>query len=182
MPNKYTAGANFRILSMDVSASSTGWSFLDGVDGKIEYGTIKTKSNKSTAERLTNFRSELRVILDKHKPSVVVLEDTFIGKNPSVNKLLSKFGGVAEQTVFEYCSNVPYIVSNKSVKAFFKAKCKEDMFAIVVDVLEWDVRSHPFNKFNDIVDSIGQLMYCCDSTLGIKQFRLECDYGYRYQR
>lgn len=173
---------SFSILSMDISASCTGWSFIDSKSKEFIYGNIKTNSKLSTAERLGVFREELKLLLTKYIPKVVVLEDTFIGMNPTVNKLLSKFGGVAEQTVFEYCGTPPYIVSNKSVKAFFKAKSKEVMFETVVDILDWDEKLYPFKKFNDIVDSIGQLMYCCDSTLGIKQYRVECDYGYRYER
>ena len=61
------------------------------------------------------------------------MEDTFVGMNPKVNKLLSKFGGVAEQLVFEMAKTSPIIVSNTAVKAFFGMKKKEELFVVITD-------------------------------------------------
>lgn len=169
------------ILSLDISASCTGWSAINHEDDVLIYGTIITKPKLPTAARLDKFRDELKFLLSKYKPRAVVIEDTFVGRNPAVNKLLSKFGGVAEQTIFEYCKSPPYIVSNKTVKAFFKVKDKESMFEVIIDLLDWEKDVYPFKKFNDIVDAIGQLMYCCDVLLETREYRVECEYGYRYK-
>ena len=168
------------ILSLDISASCTGWSAMNYEEEIFMYGTIKTNPKHPTASRLDKFRDELKLILSKYKPREVVIEDTFVGANPSVTKLLSKFAGVAEQTIFEYCKIPPYVVSNKSVKAFFKVKDKDALFLVVTDILEWDENVYTFRKFNDIVDSIGQLVYCSDEILKSKQFKTEHDYGYRF--
>jgi Holliday junction resolvasome RuvABC endonuclease subunit len=169
------------ILSLDISASCTGWSAINHEDGVFIYGNITTKAKLPTAARLDKFRDELKFLLSKYKPRVVVIEDTFLGRNPLVNKLLSKFAGVAEQTIFEYRKAPPYIVSNKTVKAFFKAKDKEALFNIMLDLLEWDPGFYPFKKYNDVVDSIAQLIYCCDSILKTKKHRTEHEYGFKYK-
>lgn len=170
----------FRGLSFDVSASSTGWSFLSNKSNKFEFGTIKTKPKFSTAERLDTFRKEFIKLVKKYKPTVIVLEDTFVGLNPKVNKLLSKFGGVAEQVVFELTRKPPIIVSNKTVKAFFGTKKKEALFIVVSDLLEWDTEEFTYKKYNDVADASAQLIYACDKLLKVKVIREELDYGYRF--
>jgi len=49
-----------RVLSLDISASSTGWAFAFGqARGIFEYGLIKTNPKFGEAERLSFFRQEL---------------------------------------------------------------------------------------------------------------------------
>jgi len=127
------------------------------------------------------FRTKLLRLLKKYKPSVVILEDTFVGMNPKVNKLLSKFGGVAEQLVFEIFKIPPIIVSNKTVKAFFGTKKKEKLFIVIADLLEWDTDECTYKKYNDMADACAQAMYVCDILLEIKRIREIKDYGYRFR-
>lgn len=166
------------VLSLDISASCTGWSLL--VNNKIEYGKIKTKATLTTAQRLHIFRTELARVMQLYKPEAVIIEDTFVGANPSVVKLLAKFAGVAEQLVFEFFNCAPVIISNKSVKAFFKAKDKKDLFNIVVDVLDWKSKSSSYTDFNDVIDSCAQLLYYYNEVLKTKVFREELNYGYKF--
>lgn len=167
---------------MDISASCTGWSFMTNRSNDIKYGTIKTDNKFETAERLDFFRKELIKIINKHKPTIVVLEDTFVGKNPKVNKLLSKFGGVAEQLIYELIGKIPIIVSNKTVKAFFSTTKKEKLFIIVTDIIGWkDQQKFTFKEYNDVIDSIAQVIYTMDNLLELKNIRLETEYGFRYR-
>lgn len=173
--------SKFRILSLDISASCTGWSFLTNNSKNIKYGTIKTDKKLETAERLDFFRKELIKVIKKYKPTLVVLEDTFVGKNPKVNKLLSKFGGVAEQLVYELIDEIPLIISNKTVKSFFSTTKKEKLFIIVSDIIGWkDQEKFTFKEYNDIIDSIAQILYAIDILLKLKNIRLETDYGFRF--
>jgi len=180
MLRKPISKTNGNILSLDVSASSTGWSVITGKGTVLKYGTIVTNPKLKTPARLDKFRKEIKLLLVRHKPVVVLLEDTFSGKFPAVVKLLAKFGGVAEQVVFEHCNACPYIINNKSVKAYFKTKNKEALFETVADLLGWDQDVFSYKKYNDIVDSIAQLMYYSDEVLGRKKYRFECDYGYKF--
>ena len=49
----------FRVLSLDVSGSSTGWSFIAYNSRKQHFGTIKTSNKDCLGKRLTIFRSEI---------------------------------------------------------------------------------------------------------------------------
>jgi len=172
---------SYRILSLDVSSTSTGWSFITKRKGFLKFGTIRPPSKLSVPEKLNFFRLELIKVLTTYKPTYIVLEDTFMGANPKVTKLLAKFGGVAEQTVYEYSSKAPYIMSNTTPKSFFKAKKKEKLFILIIDLLDLADKMVTFKEWNDITDSIAQLWCYCDSVLHVENIREEKEYGYRFR-
>jgi len=170
---------NYRVLSLDISSSSTGWSFICGANLKtLKFGTIAPDPKLNTTMKLDFFRNELKKLFIKFKPNYIILEDTFLGNNPKVAKLLAKFAGVAEQSVFEFCQVIPYIMGNTTPKSFFKAKNKEALYTIIVDLFAFEEMS--FGKCNDITDSIAQLLCYCDEVIKIKKVRMEKEYGYQY--
>ena len=120
-------------------------------------------------------KKKLTKILDKLKPSHIVIEEPFFGRNIKVCMLLSYYGGVAQATVYDVLKVKPFIISNKKVKSYFKAKTKEDLFCV------WDNDEWTFKKDNDISDALGQLMCYCDDILGIKKFKKETEYGVKYE-
>ena len=170
-----------KVLSLDVSASSTGWSFGSGKYRKIQYGLIKTSPKFSRPERLNYFRHELEKLLLKLKPSHIVMEDVFAGLNTKTLVLLSKFAGVAEESCYSISGIEPYIIHTNTVKAYFKAKKKEDVFEAVSDIFGWDPGKFSFKKYNDISDSLAQLLCYVDKVLDLKKFRVEKEYGYLYE-
>lgn len=166
-------------MSLDVSASSTGWSCINEQD-VLCFGTIQPAKNLDVTHKLDFFRTELKKLFIKFKPTYVVLEDTFLGNNPKVVKLLAKFGGVAEQAIFEYCKITPYLMGNTTPKSFFKVPTKERLFAIMIDLVEFNIEMI-FKNHNDITDSVAQLFCYCDEILKLKEVRMEKDYGYKYK-
>lgn len=167
-----------KVLSLDVSASSTGWSFTTNKPcAKVEYGLIKTKAKESHAERLVHFRKELIRLIRGYKPSHIVMEDVFSGPNAKTLVLLAKFGGVAQEVSKSVARVEPYIIHNNTVKAFFKVKNKEEVFNSVTCIMEQD---WTFNKHNDITDATAQLLCYMDHILKVRTFRTEKPYGYLY--
>jgi len=175
------ANNSYRVLSLDVSSTSTGWSFITERKNSLKFGTIRPDRKLSVVAKLNFFRVELIKVLKKYKPTYIVLEDTFMGANPKVTKLLAKFGGVAEQTVYEYSKKEPYVMSNTTPKSFFKAKKKEKLFVLIIDLLDFTEKMITFKEWNDIADSIAQLWCYCDEVLEIKKIREEKEYGYRFR-
>jgi Holliday junction resolvasome RuvABC endonuclease subunit len=168
-----------KVLSLDISASSTGWAFYDGCE--FEYGVIKTSPKNSRAERLSNFKMELEQLLTELAPAQVVIEDLYSGLNPRTLILLAKFVGVAEVCCLEHTDVDPYTISTNTVKSYFKAKKKENVFECVVSIFEWEDDELTFKKFNDMADALAQLICYYDKVLDEKQFRFEKDYGYFYE-
>lgn len=171
-----------RILSLDVSSSSTGWAFMFGAASRrFTYGLIKTNSKFSLSERLSFFRDELLKLLIEFRPTHVVMEDIFAGPNNKVLIMLSKFAGVAEECCFSTVGIQPYLMATNTVKSYFKSKSKEDIFNLMSDVLDWTDHNVSFKKHNDLTDAIAQLIVYYDLVLEYRKFRFEKEYGYLYE-
>lgn len=173
-----------RVLSLDISASSTGWAFSFGqARGKLELGTIETSSKFSESERLAYFRAAIAKLLVTFRPTHVVMEDIFSGLNPKTLKLLAKFAGVAEECCQTMAKVTPYIMSTTTVKSYFKVKKKEEIFDAIVELLNWHELDEDisFKKHNDITDAIAQLFCYYDQILKVRSFRFERPYGFIYE-
>jgi len=171
-----------RVLSLDVSASRTGWAFTFGqARGQWELGTIETDPKRSRAERLVYFRKALISLLKSLRPTHVVIEDIYSGPNVKTMALLAKFAGVAEECCMSVAKVEPYIISQATVKSFFKVKNKKQMFEAIVELYDMDPEQVSFNKHNDITDAIGQLICFYDQILKVRSFRFEKPYGFIYE-
>lgn len=171
-----------RVLSFDISASSTGWAFTFGqARGKFEYGLIKTSPKFSRAQRLAYFRNEVIALLMQFRPTHIVMEDVYAGLNPKTLILLAKFAGVVEECSVSIAGVEPYIIHTNTVKAYFKAKNKKQVFDFIADILDWEEDKVSFKKHNDIADAIAQLLCYYDHVLGYRSFRFEREYGFLYE-
>ena len=163
-------------LSFDISAASTGWCAL--APEVFDYGIIKTNPKMNRSERLLTFRYKMLILFDRYKPDNIVVEDVFSGLNVKTLKILSEFAGVAKEVCQYECGIDPYVISTNTVKSYFKAKKKEDMFRFVQTLVKgyWN-----FKKDNDIIDAIGQAMCYRDEVLNETNYREETEYGYKYK-
>jgi len=165
-------------LSLDVSAASTGWCYTtDGIT--FVMGTIETKPKFSRSERLVSFHEQLVLILQECKPSSIVIEDTFGGKNVKTLKILSEFSGVAKFTCKFFAGIDPFVVANTTVKAYYKVRTKEVLFYFICDI--FDRKELTFKEDNDIMDALAQLLYYTDIELGLYSFKEEKEYGFLYR-
>jgi crossover junction endodeoxyribonuclease RuvC len=94
LPNKC------RILGVDISKSSTGWSIVD-VDSSngepklklVDYGFIPTKS-MNHGQSLIAIEKKLELIISTYKPTNVAIEAMFVGKNAGTGMTLANAHGV----------------------------------------------------------------------------------------
>jgi len=143
----------FGILSLDVSAASTGWCFLVRTN-MHDYGIIKTSPKKGRAERLFKFKKEITKLLEKYNPSFVVIENGYFGRNVKTLKVLCEFAGVAKVCCMEVSGIEPFVMNVNTPKSYFKAKTKEDVFNCMVGLYGLD--GFEFKKDNDVTDSLCQ--------------------------
>jgi len=167
-----------KILSLDISSISTGWSIYDGKD--FICGVISLDKKIDKVVKLQKFRKILSEILLKEKPTDIVIEAVFMGINVKTIKILSEFSGVAQECCLSTVNIIPYIVENTVVKAFFKVKKKENLYDFILNLFDLKKDGLPFKENNDIVDSIAQNIYYCDVVLNYIKFRIETEYGYKY--
>ncbi len=103
------------ILGIDPGTATTGFGVIEKlkVQGQklkvIDYGCIKTSMKFTTAERLEKIYNELNVLIKKHKPSTMAVEDIFFFKNAKTIIKVSQARGVILLTaakskipIFEY--------------------------------------------------------------------------------
>lgn len=167
-----------KILSLDISTKSTGWSLF--VNGKLKHcGVLKTDPKTDWAVRLSEFRGRLAsLLLDKY-PTHVVIENNFASRNIKVLKMLSQFSGVAMECCVTVLKLSPYIMSNTTPKAYFKVKNKEQLYDVIVDFFELP-GDWAFKKHNDMTDSIAQGI-CYYDTVFEKNIKQETPYGYLFK-
>jgi Holliday junction resolvasome RuvABC endonuclease subunit len=88
-----------RILSLDQSTTITGFSIWED---KIlaTYGTITSKE-KDIIERLSEIYSEIKSLIQQHRPDFVVLEGVQFQSNQKTYNQLSQLQGVIFSILFE---------------------------------------------------------------------------------
>jgi len=142
----------FGVLSLDVAAGSTGWSF--SVKTRlVDYGVIKTSPSFKRAKRLLRFREQLEKILRKYKPSYIIIENGYLRRNVTTLKVLSEFSGVAKEVCMDILKVEAYIMNVNTTRSFFGVKGKEDIFNKVIGFYNLKL---DFKKDNDISDAISQ--------------------------
>jgi crossover junction endodeoxyribonuclease RuvC len=143
-----------KILALDVSSTSTGW-FVT----KRSCGLIQPPATLSFEEKLVYFRRKLVKLLERYKPEVVVLEDTYFLRNIHTLKALAKFGGVAAEACTAAGCEVVTITATEARKhccgkhdGKFKKQEVFDFFKKRYGLDDWS-----FEESNDITDAMALL-------------------------
>lgn len=148
------------ILGLDISSKSTGYAVLKNgrwTKAKNSFGTIKIPEGLGLGERLTVFKEALVEVLERVKPSSIIIEETFAGRNMSTLKLLSRFSGVAIESCFSFLKVEPQVILASSVRSFLGCgKSKKEAFDYINKKysLKWS-----FEKYNDITDALCLALY-----------------------
>lgn len=158
----------YRILGIDISKSSTGWSVVE-VTGKnlklIDYGFIPTKKMEH-GEALMAIEKELTDVIKRSSINYVSIEQMFVGKNPGTGMTLAQAHGVALLVCAKHNKPVNYyaVMTMKSkVLDGIKTK-KEDGTKKTGDEMKEEVAEKVIEIFgkssfikdynNDVTDSI----------------------------
>lgn len=75
---------SLRVLGIDPGTAIVGWAVLEednGIVSPVAFGHISTSKEKATAERLLEIASDLKEIIEKHRPQEAAVEDLFFFKN-----------------------------------------------------------------------------------------------------
>lgn len=166
---------NIKILAIDPSLSSTGFSVLS-MDNEdvLEWGKITTKSNVKLINRADIIARSLHDIAQNNCVSAVIYEDGFNGKNPKTGLDLSFLRGFMCATFKIYSAHIPImsmepseIRKNLGLKGNAK---KEDVYnyilqecknkSLIEKIGEFSDKNNS-KKTSDIYDSIGIGMAYC---------------------
>ena len=89
-----------RCLGLDISRYSTGWCIVDVNTEKqlktycegmkiVQYGYLDTSSIKEEGSMLIYLEQEFTNIIEQHKPTIIVAEQQFVGKNAQTGLVLA---------------------------------------------------------------------------------------------
>lgn len=88
-----------RVIGVDPGTVTTGYGVVDeSAAGRLSYvasGAITTPSGAALSKRLKKIYDELMTVFQTHRPSAVVIEDTFLAKNFQAALKLGQARGVA---------------------------------------------------------------------------------------
>lgn len=72
------------ILGIDPALTKSGWGIIETKGSSIKYiasGTILTKSDQKLEDRLSYIYSEIKKIIELHKPEAASMEEIFVNVN-----------------------------------------------------------------------------------------------------
>lgn len=167
LPNKY------RVLGLDNSRYSTGWSIVDVVDGKmtlVDYGYLDTKHLTHEGDTLIYVEKQFGMIIDNYKPNYIAAEAMFVGKNSLTSMVLSHIHAI--MILVARKKNVPVqyyaVMTMKStILGGIKTKredgtkktgdeMKEEVKRKVIEIFGVNSFIKTFN--NDVTDSISAIV------------------------
>ena len=86
------------ILGIDPGLGTTGYGVIMSANNKVElidYGTIKTSTKDTLAQRLKIIFDDISNLIDIHEPSIFSIEEIFYSNNVKSSLLLGHARGVA---------------------------------------------------------------------------------------
>lgn len=148
------------MCSLDVSTKQTGFSVF--VNGKYKESYLLNHSdNKDTESRMVEMATDIIDNLNKYKPIIVSIEDTYCGNNAAGMKKLSRLQGV----VYGWCLcndadfNL-YLPSSwrKEFGDLFKGKKRAECKQLAIEYIK--------NKYNiDVNDDEAEAILIGESTV-----------------
>jgi Holliday junction resolvasome RuvABC endonuclease subunit len=147
-----------RILAIDGALNHSGWVVLEDRGGvgwegvkASKYGIITTKPTMSLGFKLNYIRTEIIKLIKSARADVVVLEETYSGKNALTNARLNNAKGVIMQTVYEVLGGDPAVVTATVARKCLGFKNnKEEPFDFFKQKYKLP---ESFEKGNDITDA-----------------------------
>lgn len=162
---------NYKIIGVDISNSSTGWSVVEVNEGKLsllEYGYIDTKK-LNHGDALILIEKQIDIVVRKYNVNYASIEQMFVGKNPGTGMVLARAHGVVMLVMAK--NKVPvtyYSVMTMKSKVLGGVKTKKDdgtkksgdeMKKEVSDKIVEIFGKSSFHKVynNDVTDSISAI-------------------------
>jgi crossover junction endodeoxyribonuclease RuvC len=131
-----------RVMGIDPGTVTTGYGMVEGLAvGQLSYtasGIISTPSRHTLPKRLRKIYDELTTLFECHRPTVVVVEDTFLARNVQTALKLGQARGVV-LLVAEMCGipTVEYTATQvKNSVAGYGAAPKEQVRQMVLRLLD----------------------------------------------
>jgi|TARA_B110000438_G_C15618420_1_gene565431 crossover junction endodeoxyribonuclease RuvC len=140
-----------RVIGVDPGIVVTGFGIIDRNNNSIvahSYGTVKPPKNMQLSDRLGYIYDEISLLLEKYKPNMLAVEDTFYSKNFKSAMLLGQARGSI--ILAGYCAKISCIeFSPKKIKKSVVGNgnaSKEQVQYMVKNILQLDQLPSPLDS------------------------------------
>jgi crossover junction endodeoxyribonuclease RuvC len=150
-----------RILGIDPGLNTTGYGIIeDGTFKLVEAGIIKTRANTPIQDRINKIFDEISVLIEEHKPGVLVLEKIYSHyKHPTTAILMAHARAMACLVCGKFdvkLVNYPSTRIKKAITGNGHAS-KEQVQRMVQGILKLKVPPKPV----DVSDALAMAMSYC---------------------
>ncbi len=150
-----------RILGIDPGLNTTGYGIIeDGTFKLVEAGIIKTRANTPIQDRINKIFDEISVLIEEHKPGVLVLEKIYSHyKHPTTAILMAHARAMACLVCGKFdvkLVNYPSTRIKKAITGNGHAS-KEQVQRMVQGILKLKVPPEPV----DVSDALAMAMSYC---------------------
>jgi crossover junction endodeoxyribonuclease RuvC len=86
-----------RLIGLDPGLRRTGWGVIEAAAGRLSHvanGTVVSDGDAPLSERLLQIHSGLMEVIERWRPAVAAVEETFVNKNPVSTLKLGQVRGV----------------------------------------------------------------------------------------
>lgn len=111
-----------RVLGIDPGSEVTGWGVVEGTSrryGLVDYGAVKARPRERFAARLLKIHAGVEALIEKFRPDVCVVEESFFAVNPKTALQLGHVRGVvllaAERAGVEIAEYAPRLIKQTVV-------------------------------------------------------------------
>jgi len=129
------------LIALDPGIGRTGYAVLSSINGKViplEYGCLVTKVNGALETRLLKLYQELKQVVEKHQPQIMVLERLFFGKNQTTAITVGQAQGVMLLVAAEQKLKIDFVTPPqiKAALTGYGAASKAQVMKMVMLLLE----------------------------------------------
>lgn len=152
-----------RYLALDLAYRKVGWAVMEPrrkfkhIPLKlIDKGIVTVPKDPPMYDNLVYLYDSIRALIKKYKPDIIVLEDTFLGRNADTAAKLNVSKGMALACIYSSASREPTCATAQAVRSCLGLKSKEEVFNHYCSL--YNIENN-FKKYNDITDAIALCYY-----------------------
>lgn len=157
-----------RVLGVDPGTQVTGYGVVEtgngggtpGVGRLIECGVVRFSRANSLPHRLAELHHEIAALIERHRPSVLALEDAFYHKNVRTTLVLGHARGVillaAQQAELDIAQYAPAMIK-KTVVGAGGAK-KQQVGAMVAQLLHLKSAPQPSDAADGVAAALTYIL------------------------
>ena len=160
-------------MGIDPGSEITGWGIIEGTPRRyhmVNYGVVKANARERFPARLLKIHAGVEAVIEKYRPEVCAVEESFFAVNPKTALKLGHVRGVvllaAEKAGLEIAEYAPRLI--KQTVVGYGAAEKHQVQAMVRVLLALRELPRPFDAADALATAICHMHHAGLATLKAK--------------